>query len=415
MTFNNSDIQSISMVSDLNLPDKAGHFGPYGGKFVPEILMPAISELEDAYLQAKNDTTFQNELNFYLHEYSGRPTPLTFAQRLTEKLGGAKIYLKREDLNHTGAHKINNTLGQIILARRMGKQRIIAETGAGQHGVAVATVAAKFGLPCVIYMGEEDTKRQRLNVFRMRLLGAEVISVSSGSQTLKDAINEAIRDWVTNVRDTFYLIGSVVGPHPYPMIVRDFQSVIGQETKKQILEIGMKLPEYVIACVGGGSNAIGMFYAFLEDNEVNLIGVEAGGLGLDTKKHAATLCLGEAGVLHGSYSYLLQDDEGQIREVHSISAGLDYPGVGPEHSYLKDSGRVKYTSVTDNEALEAFYLLSRTEGIIPALESAHALAQVVKLAPETAKDKIIIVCLSGRGDKDVEVVARKEIVVNSEK
>ena len=389
------------------LPDKFGHFGPYGGKFVPEILIPAITELEEAYLQLKDDSTFKDELNFYLKEYSGRPTPLTFAKHLTEKLGGAKIYLKREDLNHTGAHKINNTLGQILLARRMGKRRIIAETGAGQHGVAVATVTAKFGMKCVIYMGEEDTKRQRLNVFRMRLLGAEVISVSSGSLTLKDAINEAIRDWVTNVRDTFYLIGSVVGPHPYPMIVRNFQSVIGRETRKQILEINAKLPEYVVACVGGGSNAIGIFYPFLTDDNVRLIGVEAGGFGLDTSKHAATLCYGEPGVLHGSYSYLLQNEDGQIQEVHSISAGLDYPGVGPEHSYLKDTGRVEYTSVSDDAALEAFYLLSQTEGIIPALESAHALAQVKKMAPKTSKEETIVVCVSGRGDKDVELVARK--------
>ncbi|MFQ5822979.1 MAG: tryptophan synthase subunit beta [bacterium] len=390
-----------------NLPDKGGHFGPYGGKFVPEILMPAITELEEAYSEAKNDPVFQDELQYYLKEYSGRPTPLTYAHRLTKALGGAKIYLKREDLNHTGAHKINNTLGQILLAQRMDKRRIIAETGAGQHGVAVATVAAKFGMACVIYMGEEDTHRQRLNVFRMRLLGAEVIPVTSGSQTLKDAINETIRDWVTNVRDTFYLIGSVVGPHPYPIMVRDFQSVIGKETRSQILKSESKLPEKIVACVGGGSNAMGMFYPFLEDVNVKLIGVEGGGLGFETIQHAATLCFGQPGVLHGAFSYLLQTKDGQIREAHSISAGLDYPGVGPEHSYLKDSGRVEYVAVTDEEALEAFYLLSKTEGIIPALESAHALAQVRKLAPKASSNECIIVCLSGRGDKDVELVEKK--------
>jgi tryptophan synthase beta chain len=387
-----------------NLPNKPGYFGPYGGRFVPEILVPVITELEEAYLDAKSDPVFQNELQFYLKEYSGRPTPLTFARRLTEKLGGGKIYLKREDLNHTGAHKINNTLGQILLAQRMNKRRIIAETGAGQHGVAVATVAAKFGFKCVIYMGEEDTHRQRLNVFRMRLLGAEVISVASGSRTLKDAINEAIRDWVTNCQDTFYLIGSVVGPHPYPMMVRDFQSVIGKETRSQILAKESTLPQYLVACVGGGSNAMGMFYPFLEDETVKLIGVEGGGLGSQRTQHAATICYGEPGILHGAFSYLLQNEDGQIQEAHSISAGLDYPGVGPEHSYLKDAGRVDYVNVCDKEALEAFYLLSETEGIIPALESAHALAQVMKLAPQTSRSGSIVVCLSGRGDKDVELV-----------
>ena len=389
------------------LPDKTGHFGRYGGKFVPETLVPALTELEDAYLKAKNDPAFQKELNDLLQEYSGRPTPLTFANQLTAKLGGAKIYLKREDLNHTGAHKINNTLGQILLAKRMAKKRIIAETGAGQHGVAVATVTAKMGLRCVIYMGEEDTKRQHLNVFRMQLLGAEVIPVTSGSRTLKDAINEAIRDWVTNVRDTFYLIGSVVGPHPYPVIVRDFQSVIGRETRSQILEKEKRLPDTLLACVGGGSNAIGMFYPFLKDADTKLVGVEAAGFGLDTNQHAATLCRGEPGVLHGAYSYLQQNDDGQIQEVHSISAGLDYPGVGPEHSFLKDSGRVEYTAVTDKEALKAFSLLSQTEGIIPALESAHAVAQAVKIAPTMSENQTLVICLSGRGDKDVDLVKSK--------
>ncbi|MCH8021143.1 tryptophan synthase subunit beta [candidate division KSB1 bacterium] len=394
------------------LPDKTGHFGRYGGKFVPEILVPALTELEDAYLKAKSDPAFQKELNDLLQEYSGRPTPLTFANQLTAKLGGAKIYLKREDLNHTGAHKINNTLGQILLAKRMAKKRIIAETGAGQHGVAVATVTAKMGLQCVIYMGEEDTKRQHLNVFRMQLLGAEVIPVTSGSRTLKDAINEAIRDWVTNVRDTFYLIGSVVGPHPYPVIVRDFQSVIGRETRSQILEKEKRLPDTILACVGGGSNAIGMFYPFLKDADTKLVGVEAAGFGLDTNQHAATLCRGEPGVLHGAYSYLQQNDDGQIQEVHSISAGLDYPGVGPEHSFLKDSGRVEYTAVTDKEALKAFSLLSQTEGIIPALESAHAVAQAVKIAPTMSENQTLVICLSGRGDKDVDLVKSKLNIKN---
>jgi len=386
------------------LPDKTGHFGRYGGKFVPEILVPALTELEDAYSKAKSDPAFQKELNELLQEYSGRPTPLTFANQLTTKLGGAKIYLKREDLNHTGAHKINNTLGQILLAKRMAKKRIIAETGAGQHGVAVATVTAKMGMQCVIYMGQEDTKRQHLNVFRMQLLGAEVIPVTSGSRTLKDAINEAIRDWVTNVRDTFYMIGSVVGPHPYPVIVRDFQSVIGRETRSQILEKEKRLPDILLACVGGGSNAIGMFYPFLKDEDTKLVGVEAAGFGLDTNQHAATLCRGEPGVFHGAYSYLQQNDGGQIQEVHSISAGLDYPGVGPEHSFLKDSGRVEYTAVTDKEALKAFSLLSQTEGIIPALESAHAVAQAVKIAPTMSENQTLVICLSGRGDKDVDLV-----------
>ncbi|NIR51929.1 tryptophan synthase subunit beta [candidate division KSB1 bacterium] len=396
-------------VSQNHLPDDSGYFGAYGGRFVPEILMPAITELEEVYTAAKADPEFQRELQLCFQEYSGRPTPLTYADRLTEALGGARIYLKREDLNHTGAHKINNTLGQIFLAKRMGKRRIIAETGAGQHGVAVATVAAKFGLKCVIYMGEDDTRRQQLNVFRMQLLGADVVSVTTGSRTLKDAINEAIRDWVTNVTDTFYLIGSVVGPHPYPMMVRDFQSVIGRETRKQFLEKLSQLPDYVVACVGGGSNAIGMFYAFLEDTNVRLIGVEGEGSGLQSSRHAATLCAGSKGVLHGALSYVLQNEDGQIREAQSISAGLDYPGVGPEHSHLKDTKRVEYTSVRDEEALEAFYLLSKSEGIIPALESAHALAQVTKLAPRLASRNSIVVCLSGRGDKDVAMVREFKI------
>jgi tryptophan synthase beta chain len=387
-------------------PDSRGRYGRFGGKFVPEILIPALEELEQAYAEAQADPGFQQELDQALSEYSGRPTPLTYAERLSRQLGGAQIFLKREDLNHTGAHKINNTLGQILLARRMRKRRIIAETGAGQHGVATATAAAKYGLQCVVYMGEEDTVRQRLNVFRMHLLGAEVVPVGSGSRTLKDAINEAIRDWVTNVRDTFYLIGSVVGPHPYPMIVRDFQSVIGRETREQVLSRLGRLPDRIIACVGGGSNAIGMFYPFLEDASVELIGVEAGGEGLDDHRHAATLCCGEPGVLHGAYSYLLQTSDGQVAEVHSVSAGLDYPGVGPEHSFLKDTGRVAYTSVTDEEALKAFELLSRSEGIIPALESAHALAHAVKLAPRMSNDQAIVICLSGRGDKDVEVAEK---------
>ncbi len=398
---------SEARINYQSLPDANGYFGQYGGKYVPEILVPAISELEMAYRQARDDKNFRRKFDNILQEYSGRPTQLTFAQRLTEHLGGARIYLKREDLNHTGAHKINNAIGQILLAERMGKQRIIAETGAGQHGVATATVAAKFGLQCVVYMGEEDTRRQALNVFRMQLLGAEVIPVKSGSRTLKDAINEAIRDWVTHVDDTFYLIGSVVGPHPYPLIVRDFQSVIGEETRQQHLSRENRLPDHIVACVGGGSNAMGMFFPFLNDHEVKLHGVEAGGLGISSLKHAATLCAGERGVLHGTFSYLLQDEEGQIREPHSISAGLDYPGVGPEHSFLKDAQRVNYATATDEEALEAFSLLSRVEGIIPALESAHAVAHVMNLAPNLPKDASIVICLSGRGDKDVDSVREK--------
>ena len=386
-------------------PDAGGHFGAYGGRFVAETLMPLIWELEKAYEASKKDTAFQAELSGLLQHYAGRESPLYFAERLTQHLGGAKIYLKREDLNHTGAPKINNTLGQILLARRMGKTRIIAETGAGSHGVATATVAARFGLPCTVYMGEVDIERQKPNVFRMRLLGAEVRPVSSGSRTLKDATNEALRDWVANVADTFYIIGSVVGPHPYPAMVRDFQAVIGNETRAQMLEREGRLPDLVTACVGGGSNAIGMFHPFLDDAGVEIHGVEAAGDGVDTPRHAATLSKGTPGVLHGSRSYLLQDSDGQIIEAHSISAGLDYPGTGPEHSWLKDIGRAKYFAVTDREALEAFVLLSKLEGIIPALESAHAVAHVIKIAGQMKKDQIIAICLSGRGDKDIFSVA----------
>ena len=385
-------------------PDIRGHFGAYGGRFVAETLMPLVLDLERAYEAARHDPSFQAELNGLLKHYVGRESPLYFAERLTEKLGGAKIYLKREDLNHTGAHKINNCLGQILLARRMGKTRIIAETGAGQHGVATATVAARFGLPCVVYMGEVDIERQKPNVFRMQLLGTEVRPVKSGSRTLKDAMNEALRDWVANVQDTFYIIGSAAGPHPYPGMVRDFQTVIGNETRAQMLEREGRLPDLVSACVGGGSNAIGMFHPFLDDNDVELHGVEAAGEGVDTLHHAATLSKGTPGVLHGARSYLLQKD-GQVVEAHSISAGLDYPGVGPEHSWLKDQGRVKYFSVTDKEALDAFMVLSKLEGIIPALESAHAVAHIMRVAPQMAKDKLIAICLSGRGDKDVFSVA----------
>ncbi|MBC7075387.1 MAG: tryptophan synthase subunit beta [Syntrophomonadaceae bacterium] len=388
------------------MPDERGYFDRFGGKFVPETLMAALEELEGAYAEAKNDTGFRRELEWYLNFYVGRPSPLYYASRLTEKLGGARIFLKREDLNHTGSHKINNTMGQALLAKRMGKSRLIAETGAGQHGVATATVAALFGFECVIYMGEEDISRQRLNVIRMELLGADVVPVCSGSRTLKDAMNEAIRDWVTNVDTTYYLLGSVGGPHPYPMIVRDFQAVIGKETKHQINKITGKLPDVIIACVGGGSNAMGIFYPFLEDSKVELVGVEAAGEGLDSDKHSATLNCGRPGVLHGSFSYVIQDAEGQIGDVHSVAPGLDYPGVGPEHAYLKESGRVTYTSATDSEALEAFEVLSITEGILPALESAHAVAEAVRRAPTMPREKIIVVNLSGRGDKDVETIAR---------
>ena len=387
------------------LPDSKGHFGVYGGKYVPETLMPALKELEIAYAEINADRAFQEELAYYLTQYVGRPTPLYFAKRLTEYFAGARIYLKREDLCHTGAHKINNTLGQVLLAKRMGKNRIIAETGAGQHGVATATAAAMFGLECEIYMGVEDIHRQALNVYRMKLLGATVTPVEAGSQTLKDAMNEAIRDWVTTVETTHYVIGSVAGPHPYPVMVRDFQAVIGRETRTQLNELGKNLPDYLVACVGGGSNSMGLFYDFLGDGGVGMIGVEAGGFGIETGKHAAPLCHGGIGVLHGSKSYLLQDEDGQIKIAHSVSAGLDYPGVGPEHCYLKDSGRVSYHVITDQEALEAFRLCSEQEGIIPALESAHALAYLKRLAPSLEKDKIIVVCLSGRGDKDVQMVA----------
>ena len=386
-------------------PDARGRFGDFGGKFVPATLMAALEELEEAYGAAREDEEFQQGLSYLLRHYAGRPTALYFAENLTRHCGGARIYLKREDLAHTGAHKINNALGQALLAKHMGKERIIAETGAGQHGVATATVCAMLGLQCVVYMGAEDIRRQALNVFRMRLLEAEVIAVESGTRTLKDAINEAIRDWVTNVDTTHYLIGSAVGPHPYPMLVRDFQSVISREARAQILEAEGRLPDYVVACVGGGSNAIGTFYEFIGDEEVSLIGVEAGGEGVETGHHSATLSAGRPGVLHGSMSYLLQDQHGQVHETHSISAGLDYPGVGPEHSYLKDANRASYTSVTDAQALEGFHLLSRTEGIIPALEPSHAVYHVAEMARSLPPDKVILMCLSGRGDKDVPTVA----------
>jgi tryptophan synthase beta chain len=387
------------------IPDERGYFGEYGGQFVPETLMPVLGELGEAYNRAKTDDAFWNEFDSLSRDYSGRPTPLYFAERLTENCGGARIFLKREDLAHTGAHKINNALGQGLLARRMGKRRIIAETGAGQHGVAAAAVCAKLGLECIVYMGEEDMRRQSLNVFRMRLMGAEVRPVSSGSRTLKDAINEAIRDWVTNP-DTHYLLGSVVGPYPYPVMVRDFQAVIGKETKEQILAEIKRLPDYIIACVGGGSNAIGIFYPFLADKGVKLIGVEAAGRGIKTGKHAAPLMAGTVGVLHGTKSYVLQDKSGQIKETHSISAGLDYPGVGPEHSYLKDTRRATYVAVTDEEALEGFQLLCKTEGIAPALEPAHAIFYAAKMAGSLKKEQIIVVNLSGRGDKDMDIIAQ---------
>ena len=392
-------------MTEINLPDKQGHFGPYGGKFVPETLMPALSELEAVYAKACADPAFWNEFNSLCRNYVGRPTPLYHAQKLSDKLGGAQILLKREDLTHTGAHKINNTLGQGLLALRMNKSRVIAETGAGQHGVAVATVCAMMGLECIVYMGEEDVKRQSLNVFRMKLLGAEVRPVSAGSRTLKDAINEAIRDWVTNVRTTHYLLGSVVGPHPYPMIVRDFQSVIGKETREQITQSHGRLPDFIVACVGGGSNAIGIFHPFFHDLSVKLIGVEAAGRGLNSGSHSASLSAGRPGVLHGTKSYLLQDKHGQVSDTTSIAPGLDYPGVGPEHSYYKDTGRASYVAVTDSEALEGFKMLTTTEGIIPALESAHAVYYSAKLAPNLDKDKLIVVNISGRGDKDMSIVA----------
>ena len=386
-------------------PDERGHFGKFGGRFVAETLMPLILDLEKHYTAAKADPAFKAEMDYFFKDYVGRPSPLYYAEPLSKHLGGAKIYFKREELNHTGAHKINNCIGQILLAKRMGKQRIIAETGAGQHGVATATVAARFGLPCVVYMGEVDIARQQPNVFRMKLLGAEVRSVVSGSRTLKDAMNEALRDWVTNVHDTFYIIGTAAGPHPYPQLVRDFQSVIGQETREQILEKEGRLPDSLVACIGGGSNAIGLFHPFLDDKDVAIQAVEASGEGLDTAKHAASLARGVPGVLHGNRTFLLQDADGQITEAHSISAGLDYPGIGPEHAWLHDVGRVEYVSATDKEALEAFQLCSKLEGIIPALESAHALAHVMRVAPKLPKDHIMVVCLSGRGDKDIYTVA----------
>jgi tryptophan synthase beta chain len=389
-----------------DLPDRKGHFGRYGGQYVPETLMTTLEDLERVYLEAKQDPGFQEELDYYLHRYAGRPTPLYFAQRLTEKLAGAKIYLKREDLCHTGAHKINNTLGQVLLTRRMGKRRVIAETGAGQHGVATATAAALFGLECEIYMGTEDMQRQALNVFRMRLLGAKVTPVDAGSRTLKDAINEAMRDWVTHVDDTHYVLGSALGAHPFPMMVRDFQSVIGREARADILEAEGRLPDALLACVGGGSNAIGLFYPFIEDSGVRMIGVEAGGLGIESGKHAARFAAGEPGVLHGTLSYILQDADGQIQTTHSVSAGLDYPGVGPEHTYLREVGRAEYVWVTDEEAIRGFQLLAVSEGIIPALECAHAIAYATKLAPEIGRNGILLINLSGRGDKDVELVAQ---------
>lgn len=392
------------MKSYFNAPDERGLFGIFGGRYVAETLMPLILQLGEAYDEAKNDAEFQRELAYFQRDYVGRPSPLYFAERLTEHLGGAKIYLKREELNHTGAHKINNCIGQILLARRMGKQRIIAETGAGMHGVATATVAARFGMQCVVYMGTTDIERQQANVFRMKLLGAEVIPVTAGTGTLKDAMNEALRDWVTNVDTTFYLIGTVAGPHPYPAMVRDFQAVIGKETREQLQAQEGRLPDSLIACIGGGSNAMGLFHPFLDDDSVQIVGVEAAGLGVNTGKHAASLTGGEPGVLHGNKTYLLQDEDGQIKDAHSISAGLDYPGVGPEHAWLHDEGRVEYTAITDDEALEAFQLLCRLEGIIPALESSHALAEVIKRAPALPRDHLMVVNLSGRGDKDMASV-----------
>lgn len=390
------------------VPDENGHFGIYGGRFVAETLMPPLEQLTEAYHRYMQDPEFVAELDADLAHYVGRPSPLYFAERLTQQVGGARIYLKREDLNHTGAHKINNTVGQALLAKRMGKTRIIAETGAGQHGVASATVAARLGMECVVYMGEEDIRRQAINVYRMRLLGATVVAVTSGSKTLKDALNEALRDWVTNVDNTFYIIGTVAGPHPYPAMVRDFQSVIGRETRAQILQAAGRLPDVLVACVGGGSNAIGLFHPFIDDREVAMHGIEGGGDGVDTGRHAAPLTAGRPGVLHGNRTYLMEDADGQIIETHSISAGLDYPGVGPEHAWLKDIGRAQYSAVTDREAMQAFHQLTRVEGIMPALESSHAVAHAVRIAAGMDKDKIIIVNLSGRGDKDVHTVAGLE-------
>ncbi len=396
---------NINLNSYRTGPDKHGHFGNFGGRFVAETLMPLILNLEKEFNKAKEDSSFSRDLDYYFKHYVGRPSPLYFAPRLTEHFGGAKIYFKRDELNHTGAHKINNCIGQILLARRMGRKRIIAETGAGQHGVATATVAALFGLPCTIYMGATDIKRQQPNVFRMRLLGAEVKEVVSGSKTLKDAMNEALRDWVTNVEDTFYIIGTVAGPHPYPELVRYFQSVIGKESRIQMIEAEGKDPDSLVACIGGGSNAMGLFYEFLDDPNIDIYGVEAAGHGVNTKKHAASLNAGRPGILHGNRTYLLQDDDGQILDAHSISAGLDYPGIGPEHSWLHETGRVKYVSVTDDEALEAFQLCAKLEGIIPALEPSHALAYVKKIAPTLPKDHLLLMNLCGRGDKDIFTVA----------
>ena len=396
------------MTEKYNMPDERGHFGPYGGIFVAETLMPPIQELNEAYQRYLADPVFIAELDADLKYYVGRPSPLYHAERWSRELGGAQIYLKREDLNHTGSHKINNTVGQALLAKRMGKTRIIAETGAGQHGVATATIAARLGLECVVYMGAVDVARQSLNVYRMKLLGATVVAVESGSKTLKDALNEALRDWVTNVDNTFYIIGTVAGPHPYPAMVRDFQSIIGREAKEQCLEATGRLPDALVACVGGGSNAIGLFYPFIEDKSVKMYGVEAAGDGVSTGRHSAPLCAGRPGVLHGNRTYLMCDDDGEIIETHSISAGLDYPGVGPEHAWLKDTGRANYFNITDSEALEGFYALTRMEGIIPALESSHAMAYTMKLAPTMRKDETIIINLSGRGDKDMQTMAKRE-------
>jgi len=400
-------MQMYEALKAYNFPDEQGHFGPYGGVFVAETLMHALDELREQYDQMRKDPAFIAEFESELKHYVGRPSPVYHAKRLSQHCGGAQIWLKREDLNHTGAHKINNTIGQALLARRMGKKRIIAETGAGQHGVASATVAARFGMECVVYMGSEDVKRQSMNVYRMKLLGATVVPVESGSKTLKDALNEAMRDWVTNVENTFYIIGTVAGPHPYPMMVRDFNSVVGRELRTQMPEAIGRQPDAIIACVGGGSNAIGAFYPYIEDKQVKLIGVEAAGYGIASGKHAATLCAGKPGVLHGNRTYLIQDENGQIIETHSISAGLDYPGVGPEHAWLKDSGRAEYVPITDDEALSAFHSLTRMEGIMPALESSHAVAHAMKIAPSLGKDKVLLVNLSGRGDKDMNTVAER--------
>lgn len=394
--------------NSYHMPDEQGHFGPYGGLFVAETLIPAVEELNEAYQKYKTDTEFMAELDKDFQHYVGRPSPLYHAERWSRELGGAQIYLKREDLNHTGAHKINNTIGQILLAKRMGKTRIIAETGAGQHGVATATVCARLGLECVVYMGAVDVARQRLNVYRMQLLGAKVVAVESGSKTLKDALNEAIRDWVTNVDNTFYIIGTVAGPHPYPAMVRDFQSIIGREAKQQCLAQAGKLPDALLACIGGGSNAIGLFYPFIDDASVRMIGVEAAGDGIETGRHSAPLCVGRPGILHGNRTYLMEDDDGEIIETHSISAGLDYPGVGPEHAWLKDTGRAEYVSITDTEAMQGFHALTKMEGILPALESSHAMAYTLKLAPTMQQDEVLIVNLSGRGDKDMQTIAQYE-------